>query len=72
VEGKWSHDTCGVRTDGTLACWGDDSAGQSTPPGGTFTTVSAGGNHACAVRTDGGVVCWGQDTSGQSSVPVGF
>ena len=25
---------CGVRTDGTPACWGDDNLGQAAPPGG--------------------------------------
>ena len=33
--------TCGLQTDGTIACWGDDSEGQSSPPLGTFTQVSA-------------------------------
>ena len=37
------YHTCGVRTDGTLACWGNNNSGQATPPGGTFTQVSAGG-----------------------------
>ena len=25
--------TCGVRSDGSVACWGDDDLGQATPPG---------------------------------------
>ncbi|MCC7537743.1 MAG: hypothetical protein IT379_16085 [Deltaproteobacteria bacterium] len=24
--------TCGVRADGRVECWGDDTFGQSTPP----------------------------------------
>ena len=32
--------TCGVRTNGTLACWGNNAIGQATPPAGTFTAVS--------------------------------
>ena len=28
------HHTCGVRTDGSVACWGNDEWGQSTPPTG--------------------------------------
>jgi alpha-tubulin suppressor-like RCC1 family protein len=55
-----SH-TCGVKTDGTIACWGSNSYGKATPPPGTFTVVSAGYNHTCAVRTDGSVTCWGDN-----------
>jgi DNA-binding beta-propeller fold protein YncE len=33
------YHTCGIRSDGTLACWGDDSAGQSTPPTGSFSSL---------------------------------
>ena len=47
--------TCGIRTDGTVACWGRNNYGQSTPPGGTFSQVSAGWYHACGVGTDGTV-----------------
>ena len=43
-----SH-TCGVKSDGTLACWGRDHGGQR--PAGTFTEVSAGGEHTCGVRS---------------------
>ena len=28
--------SCGIRTDGTVACWGDDYFGQASPPAGTF------------------------------------
>ena len=65
-----SH-TCGVRIGGKVACWGDDSLGQATPPGGTFQQVSAGGNHTCGVRTDGEVACWGWDNSGRATPPGG-
>ena len=37
--------TCGVMRDSTVACWGDDSAGQATPPAGEFASVSAGWEH---------------------------
>jgi hypothetical protein len=26
------YHTCGLKTDGTLACWGDNSYGQASPP----------------------------------------
>jgi hypothetical protein len=62
--------TCGVRDDGTVACWGQAS-GASTPPSDTFTQLSASGNHTCGVKSDGSVACWGDDSRGQSSPPLG-
>ena len=51
--------TCGVKSDGTVVCWGDNDFGKATPPAGTFVQVSAGGLHTCGVQSDGIVVCWG-------------
>ena len=58
--GFWYN--CGLKTGGTLACWGDNYYGQATPPVGTFTQVSAGNSDptfACAVERDASVACWG-------------
>jgi len=63
--------TCGVETDGTIACWGDNTYGQSTPPAGTFTSVSAGSDGACGVKTDGTIACWGNSTFGEATPPAG-
>ena len=62
---------CGVRSGGSLECWGDDAFGRCTPPRGTFVSVSAGSLHACGVRSDGSVACWGYDGFGQASPPPG-
>ncbi len=62
--------TCGIGVDGSVACWGDDGVGQSTPPYGKFGYVSTGYCHTCGVRTDGTVVCWGLD-SRPSKAPDG-
>ena len=40
--------SCGVRADGTLACWGRGGAVEA-PPAGKFLAVSAGGDHACGL-----------------------
>ena len=32
VSSGFTH-TCGLRSDGSVACWGDDQYGQATPPG---------------------------------------
>ena len=53
--------TCGIRTNGSVACWGLGLDGQASPPDGAFTSVSAGALHTCGVRTDGSVECWGRD-----------
>ena len=65
-----SHN-CGVKTDGSAACWGDATLGQATLPAGEFISVSAGASHTCGVRTDGSVACWGFDYFGQSRPPAG-
>jgi alpha-tubulin suppressor-like RCC1 family protein len=50
---------CGVKTDGTIACWGDTYGAPDTPPpAGTFTSVSVGYRFACGVKTDGTIACW--------------
>jgi alpha-tubulin suppressor-like RCC1 family protein len=60
---------CGLRTDGTLRCWGDDTFGESQPddvaPMDRLLAISAGPAYACAVRADGSIVCWGNDPRGQ-------
>ncbi len=60
--GSWF--SCGLRTDGTIDCWGSDWWRQvSDVPSGTFLAVDAGGRHACGLRSDGSVECWGYNTS---------
>ena len=44
VSGGETH-TCGVRTDGSLACWGRNNEGQASPPRGKFASVGAGKWH---------------------------
>ena len=34
--------TCGVRNDGSVACWGSGYYGRATPPAGSFVSVSGG------------------------------
>ncbi len=55
-----------------VECWGNNGAGQSTPP--TLSnprSVSAGDNHVCAID-DTGVVCWGNNTHGRATPPSGL
>jgi alpha-tubulin suppressor-like RCC1 family protein len=71
--------TCAVKTDGTVACWGNNRYGQlgdgsqidrSTPVpvaglGAGVVAVTAGFRHTCALKRDGTLWCWGASGSGQ-------
>ena len=63
--------TCGVRRDGSIACWGNDEYSKATPPEGRFASVSAGGDHTCGVKEDGTVACWGTNMRGEVTPPEG-
>ncbi len=63
---------CAISTTGGLACWGDDTYGQSTPPSvGLFSALSVGERHSCALGQDGKLVCWGEAAGGRSQAPYG-
>ncbi len=74
VAAGYEH-SCGLRTDQTIACWGANNYGESNPPVGQFTAVSAyggvDGDHSCGIRTDKTVTCWGDIRFGQAEPPVG-
>jgi alpha-tubulin suppressor-like RCC1 family protein len=76
-----ASDTCGIRADGSLWCWGANTYGQlgtgehasrmdvpqpvTRPARGGWASVSAGAAHTCATRTNGNLWCWGASTLGQ-------
>ena len=51
--------SCGLRTDGSITCWGDIILGQTNAPSGTFSAVTAGGHRTCGLSTGGTITCWG-------------
>lgn len=62
---------CGIKTDGSVFCWGQNNYGQITTPAGTFTQISAGGLFTCGLRSDETITCWGQSYNGSLSAPAG-
>jgi hypothetical protein len=62
------EDSCALRTDGTLACWGDNDHGQTSPPVATYTQIDAGPLTLCGTTVTGQGVCWGFNAQGQANV----
>ena len=50
---------CAVRVNGSLACWGDNDAGQLDSPPEDFVDVSVHRGVICALTAVGDAVCWG-------------
>lgn len=51
------QNSCGLRTDGSVVCWGYSSA--LAPMGERFIDVAVGSGHGCGLREDGSIACWG-------------
>lgn len=77
--------SCGLATDHTVLCWGDNEWGQigdgtatnrssPTTVGGalTFQTVGAGETWTCGLTTAGNAYCWGNLAGLQQSLPQGY
>ena len=62
---------CGLRTDGTIACWGINDYGQANAPSGAFNSLAVSNYHACGLRTEGTIACWGRNNYGQTNAPSG-
>ena len=63
--------TCGIKTDRTVVCWGDNEYGQSDAPSGAFAAIAAGTGHSCGIKADQAVVCWGDNDWSQLNAPAG-
>lgn len=80
------NNTCAIKTDGTLWCWGSNSFGeigdnttvgksspvQTVSAGNNWKQVSSGNNLTAAVKTDGTLWTWGYSGSGALGNNVGF
>ena len=63
--------TCAITTSGAIACWGDNTFGQTDAPSGTYSAITTADRHACALGSDNTITCWGNNTYGQTDVPSG-
>jgi alpha-tubulin suppressor-like RCC1 family protein len=92
VTGTWTtaavgyYHSCGIRTDGSLWCWGANSVGElgtgqssgspvpaPVAPTMTWSSLAVSGNSAsCAIRSDGTLWCWGYDSHGALGVADGL
>jgi hypothetical protein len=63
-----------LKSDGTVEGWGQNWAGQATPPAGLSNVIgiAAGDDHSLALKSDGTVVGWGQNWAGQATPPAGL
>jgi hypothetical protein len=68
-----AKNSCAVRVDGSVTCWGyaSEVIDINEPPPGAFVDVSVGGYHACGVRPDATLACWGANNNSQSDAPPG-
>src|SRR5262249_44668502 len=55
------YHTCALRSGvNTVACWGSNQWGQSSPPASEeFASISAGTTATCGLHLDGTAECWG-------------
>jgi hypothetical protein len=76
-----SNFTCGLRTNGTMVCWGALPAITQGLVGELFVAavggiqmefldISAGARHVCGLTYNGTVICFGDNTAGACAVPL--
>lgn len=63
--------SCGLKEDGRILCWGQGWSDHTEPPNGALASVSVGGGHACGLLEDGAPLCWGLNDYGQADPPSG-
>lgn len=64
--------SCGLKSDGTITCWGSDALNLlDSPSTGRFIDLAAGSHHTCAIGEDGAITCWGHDSEDTLRAPAG-
>jgi hypothetical protein len=61
----------GLKNDGTIVAWGDNSYCQCDVPSPNedFIAVGGGYNHSMGLKSDGTIVAWGDNSYGQCNIP---
>lgn len=59
--------SCAIRTDTTIACWGENITGRTDAPAGSYIVVALGNFHSCAIRMNHTVKCWGANDASDRS-----
>ncbi len=61
----------GLRSNGTVIAWGDNTYGQTNVPSSAtnIIAIAASGSHSLALLSNGTVIAWGDNTYGQTNVP---
>lgn len=79
ISAGYKH-ACGIHTDGSLECWGDNEFGEVSgnpsygtppPPPGPYLDVDAGNRVTCGVLANGDARCWGIFFNPATAPPVG-
>jgi hypothetical protein len=62
----------GLRSDGSVAAWGDNTYGQCNVPypNSGFVAIAAGSQHSLGLKWDGSIAAWGDTAYGQTGVPT--
>ncbi|MGB8643739.1 MAG: Ig-like domain repeat protein [Anaerolineae bacterium] len=66
------YHTCYLKSDGAIACWGDNTSGQlnNIPTDSTFTQLSTVGEYTCALKGDATITCWGKSPPSPPTDPI--
>jgi formylglycine-generating enzyme required for sulfatase activity len=71
ISAGWGH-SLALRSDGTIAGWGNNRWGVADPPDGNdYVAVAAGTRFSLALKRDGSIVGWGWGGSGAKYPPDG-
>ena len=74
IAAGYSH-VCALESNGSVSCWGDNSAQQCIIPPGqneNITAIAAGKHFTCAIKKNGSVSCWGDRDYGKIDPPLGL